>query len=64
MPLLTHDQSAKVTVVCMVCAASFDAAVTPQTKTKTPGWFDRYVRRQQPVDVPDGHAVVTTLRES
>jgi hypothetical protein len=63
VPALTAQQSARVTVICVMCKASFDVEVTPKTRTETPGWWARTVLRRAPVVLPDGHSVVSAPRE-
>ena len=63
LPVLKDQQSAVVTVKCLVCGQDFNARVTPNLVTVVPGWWKRVVLRRKPTTTQDGHAVTTALRE-
>ena len=53
-PLLP-EESAIVTIKCMVCGAEFDAEVRPNIVASTPGWWARTLLRRKPSVVQQGH---------
>jgi len=60
VPALKPEQSAQITVLCIVCKKGFDVTATP-TPAEVPSWFQRVVRRKQ--GKPAGLSVVSSKRE-
>ena len=59
---LAEDESAVITVKCLVCGWSFDTSVRPKFIVVTPGWFQRVVMRKKPVEQRDGVVAESVTR--
>lgn len=62
VPPLKDNQSAKITVVCLVCKSEFDTSITPKIVVVQPGWWQRVVLRRPPTTKQDGFNATVTAR--